>query len=148
MFSRFSSAGPMPGSRRTGQSASTDAASDPSTANPRGLSSPAASLASRRFGAKPIETVRPTSASTCRAKRASTAAGGAPCSACVPDKSTTASSIESGCTSGERCCISMRMARDAAVYFAKSGRMTTASGQALSALNIGMAERQPYIRAT
>ena len=40
------------------------------------------------------------------------------------------------------------MAREAALYLAKSGRITTASGQAFSALNIGMAERQPYMRAT
>jgi hypothetical protein len=36
------------------------------------------------------------------------------------------------------------MVRLAALYLAKSGLMTTASGQALSALNIGMAERTPY----
>ncbi len=39
-------------------------------------------------------------------------------------------------------------AAPAATYLAKSGRITTASGQAFSALNIGMALRTPYIRAT
>ena len=38
--------------------------------------------------------------STSRAKRASTTAGGAPCSASVPARSSTASSIDSGCSSG------------------------------------------------
>ena len=95
------SAGPMPGSSRTGSGASKAAASlAPITAKPRGLSRPAAILASSRFGARPIETVTPTSASTSRAKRASTTAGGAPCSASVPARSSTASSIDSGCTSG------------------------------------------------
>ena len=35
----------------------------------------------------------------------------------------------------------------AAMYLLKSGLMTTASGQAFSALNIGMAEWTPYWRA-
>ena len=41
-----------------------------------------------------------------------------------------------------------RTSRPTAAYFAMSGRITTASGQAWSALNIGMAERTPWIRAT
>ncbi len=53
-----------------------------------------------------METVTPTWCSTARAKRASTTAGGAPCSASVPARSSTASSIDSGCTSGVRSCIS------------------------------------------
>ena len=40
------------------------------------------------------------------------------------------------------------MRRDSTTYFEKSGLMTTASGQAFSALNIGMAEPTPYRRAT
>ena len=82
-----------------------------------------------------------------RAKRASTAAGGAPCSASVPARSSTASSIDSGCTSGVRRSIRARIWRPTAAYLAKSGRMTTASGQAFSALNIGMALRTPWMRA-
>ena len=39
------------------------------------------------------------------------------------------------------------MMRLAALYLAKSGRTITASGQSLRALNIGMAERTPYVRA-
>ena len=34
-----------------------------------------------------------------------------------------------------------------ALYLAKSGLITTASGQAAIALNIGMAERTPFMRA-
>ena len=75
-------------------------------------------------------------------------AGLAPCSASVPRRSSTASSIESGCMSGVSSAMSVRIWRAAAAYFAKSGRITTASGQAFSALNIGQALRTPYIRAT
>ena len=66
----------------------------------------------------------------------------------MPAMSSTASSIESGCISGVRRAMSARTCLAAAEYFAKSGRITTASGQAASALNIGMALRTPYIRAT
>ena len=75
-------------------------------------------------------------------------AGGAPCSASVPARSSTASSIDSGCNSGVSVAIIARICRPTATYLAKSGRITTASGQAFSALNIGMALRTPYIRAT
>ena len=147
--SRRASVGPMPGSRRTGSGASSDAASlAPITAKPRGLSRPAAIFASSRLAARPIDTVTPTVASTSRAKRASTMAGGAPCSASVPARSSTASSIDSGCSSGVSVAIMARICRPTATYLAKSGRITTASGQAFSALNIGMALRTPYIRAT
>ena len=40
------------------------------------------------------------------------------------------------------------LARRRAAYFAMSGGITTACGQAFSALNIGMAERTPKVRAT
>ena len=90
-----------------------------------------------------METVTPSSASTRRAKRFSTTAGGAPCSAAVPDKSSTASSIESGCTSGVSASIKARTWRDTATYFAISGFMITACGQSARALNIGMALRTP-----
>jgi hypothetical protein len=39
------------------------------------------------------------------------------------------------------------MRRDSAAYFAMLGRMITACGQSLMALNIGMAERTPERRA-
>jgi hypothetical protein len=91
--------------------------------------------------------VIPTSRSTARANRASTTAGGAPCNACVPDRSSAASSIDSGCTSGVSLPISARIRRATALYFAKSGRITTASGQAARALNIGIALRTPCSRA-
>ncbi len=56
--------------------------------------------------------------------------------------------MESGCTSGVSRAISARICRAAAVYLAKSGRSTTASGQRASAWNIGMALRTPRSRAT
>ena len=58
-----------------------------------------------------------------------------------------ASSIESGSTKGVNSCISRRTWRPTATYFAMSGLITTASGQAFSALNIGIAERTPDMRA-
>ncbi len=147
--SRRARAGPIPGSSRTGSDASSEAASAaPITAKPRGLLRPAAIFASSRFGAKPIETVIPTSASTSRAKRASTTAGGAACNACVPARSTTASSIDNGCNSGVSRTIMVRICRPTATYLLKSGRITTASGHAFSALNIGIALCTPYMRAT
>ena len=142
--SRFTCAGPMPGSRPTFSGASNAAASAPSTENPRGLPRSAASLASSRLRARPMETVMPSSASTRRAKRSSTTAGGAPCNASVPERSSTASSMESGCTSGVRASIIARTWRETAAYFAISGRITTACGHSLRALNIGMAARTPY----
>ena len=41
-----------------------------------------------------------------------------------------------------------RICRPTATYLLKSGRITTASGQAFNALNMGMALRTPYMRAT
>ena len=142
-------AGPTPGRRPTSSGASSAAASAaPITAKPRGLLRSTAILASSRFGARPIETVTPTLRSTSSAKRASTAAGGAPCSASVPARSSTASSIDSGWTIGVSRSISVRIWREAATYLVKSGRITTASGHAFSALNIGIALRTPDSRAT
>ena len=54
-----------------------------------------------------------------------------------------ASSIESGSTSGVISPIRRRTSRPTAEYFSKFGRTTTASGQAFSAWNIGIAERTP-----
>ncbi len=89
----------------------------------------------------------PISFSTAWAKRASTSAGGRPCSFSVPARSRNASSMESGSTSGVSACIMVRTWRPTRTYFSMSGLMTTASGQASSALNIGMAERTPWMRA-
>ena len=54
-----------------------------------------------------------------------------------------ASSMESGSTSGVSPSIIALTSPLTAVYLFMSGLTTTASGQALSALNIGMAERTP-----
>jgi hypothetical protein len=61
----------------------------------------------------------------------------------VPPRSRKASSIDNGSTSGVSRSISARTARPTSRYLAMSGRITTASGQAASALNIGIAERTP-----
>ena len=54
-----------------------------------------------------------------------------------------ASSMESGSTRGVSACIIVRTSRPTAAYFFMSGLMTTASGHALRALVMGMAERTP-----
>ena len=51
--------------------------------------------------------------------------------------------MDSGSTSGVRSSIRARISRLTATYFCMSGFITTASGQAFSALNMGMAERTP-----
>ena len=55
---------------------------------------------------------------------------------------------DKGSTSGVSRLISARTARPTWRYLSMFGRITTASGQAASALNIAMAERTPYNRAT
>jgi len=50
-------------------------------------------------------------------------------------------------TSGVSACIMARTSRPTRTYFSMSGAITTASGQASSALNIGIAERTPLMRA-
>ena len=145
---RFTIAGPTPGKIPTGSGARTPGASAPKTKNPRGLPRSAASFASSRLPASPIEIVTPTSASTRRDNRFNIIAGGAPCSAAVPDISSTASSIDNGRTSGVSASISRLISRETATYFAIFGRITTACGHNFSALNIGMALRTPYSRAT
>jgi hypothetical protein len=59
----------------------------------------------------------------------------------VPPRSRKASSIDNGSTSGVSRSISARTARPTSRYFAMSDRITTASAQAASALNIGVVER-------
>ena len=54
-----------------------------------------------------------------------------------------ASSIDSGSTSGVRSSIIARTSRPTDAYFFMSGLTTAASGQAFSALNMGIAERTP-----
>ncbi len=78
-----------------------------------------------------------------RIRRASVLAGAAPCSRAVPVRSRNASSIDSGSTAGVMSSMSARISRPTAAYFSMFGRITTASGQAASAWNIGIAERQP-----
>ena len=51
--------------------------------------------------------------------------------------------METGSTSGVSSSISRRTSRPTSRYFSMSGLITTACGQAFSALNIGMAERTP-----
>jgi hypothetical protein len=61
----------------------------------------------------------------------------------VPARSSTASSIDSGCNSGVSSPISARIRLAAATYLGNSGRITTASGHAFNAFHIGMALRTP-----
>lgn len=65
----------------------------------------------------------------------------------MSDRSMNASSMESGSTSGVRSSVIARTSRPMAAYSFMSGLMTTASGQAFRALNMGMAERTPWVRA-
>jgi hypothetical protein len=51
--------------------------------------------------------------------------------------------METGSTSGVSSSMSRRTSRPTALYLSMSGGMTTACGQALRALNIGMAEWMP-----
>ncbi len=95
----------------------------------------------------PTEAVTPISASMRFCRRAIWAAGERPVRRRVPLRSRKASSSESGSTSGVSASIIARIARETSKYRAMRGLMTTASGQSLSALNIGMAERTPSMRA-
>ena len=88
------------------------------------------------------------SPSTLRASVASVAAALLRCRDWVSERSMNASSIESGSTNGLRSCIIARSSLPTAAYVFMPGVTTTASGQAFSALNIGMAERTPHVRAT
>ena len=113
------------------------------TAKPRGLSRSEASLARNLLSLSPIDTVIASVSSTRRASVARSWAGHAPWSAWVPPRSRKASSIDNGSTTGVSRSISARTARPTSLYFAMSGRITTASGQTDSALNIGIAECSP-----
>ena len=140
-------AGPTPGRIPTGFGARKACASDPITENPRGLSRSEATLARNLFAASPIETVTPVSASMRACNFARVTAGGAPCRRSVPDMSIQASSSDRFWISGVNSPAMPRMRLLSARYLAKSGEITTASGQSASALNIGIAERTPLIRA-
>ena len=61
----------------------------------------------------------------------------------MPFRSIQASSSDSVCTSGVSSRTMPKMRSLSGTYLLKSGLMTTASGQAFSALNIGMAEPTP-----
>jgi hypothetical protein len=113
------------------------------TAKPRALSRSEAIFARNLLSLNPIETVMPWAVSTRLASPARSWAGQAACSVSVPPRWRNASSIDKGSTNGVSRRISARTSRPTALYFAMSGRMTTASGQAPKALNIGIAERTP-----
>ncbi len=141
-------AGPTPGRIDTGFVARKALASAaPITEKPRGLSRSDAILARNLLGARPIDTVMPTSRSISPWTRARTKAAGPPCRRSQPLRSSQASSSDRGCTSGVRA-LSLSMIRRLSVrYLVKSGLITVASGHSFSALNIGMAERTPEMRA-
>ena len=142
--SRRWAAAPTPGRSETGLPARNPAASArPMTEKPRGLARSEAIFARNLLGASPIDTVMPTSASTRRANRASVRAGLPWWTRSVPVRSRKASSMETGSTAGVSSSISSRTARPATLYFSMSGLITTASGQAFKALNIGIADRTP-----
>ena len=139
---------PTPQIRPTGfEARKVVASASPITEKPRGFSRSEAILARNLLKERPIETVMPISVSMRLCRRASAKAGGPWCRRSVPAMSMNASSIDNGSTSGVSDCISVRTSRPTRLYFSKSGRITTASGQASSALNMGMAERTPRMRA-
>ena len=70
-----------------------------------------------------------------------------PCTRWVPARSRNASSIDNGSTSGVSACMAWRTSRPTRTYFVMSGRITAACGQSARALNIGIAERTPKVRA-
>jgi len=147
--SRACAAAPMPGTTATGRSASRAAVSArPMIEKPRGFSSSEASFARNLLCDSPTDTVMPISSSTRFAKRTSVVAGLAWCRRSVPERSRKASSIDTGSTSGVSSSIRARTSRPTRRYLSMSGRTTTASGQAFRALNIGIAERTPNVRAT
>ena len=55
--------------------------------------------------------------------------------------------MEMGSTSGVNSSIIVRISRPTRAYLAMSGLMTVASRQSASALNMGIAERTPWVRA-
>ncbi len=141
-------AGPTPGRMPTGLGARKACASAPPiTEKPRGLSRSEAILARNLLADSPMDTVRPVSVSIRACSLASVTAGGALCSRSVPARSIQASSKDRFWISGVSSPAMPRMRLLSARYLVKSGLMTTASGQSFSALNIGIAERTPLMRA-
>ena len=139
---------PTPQIALTGRVARKDRVSaSPIIEKPRGLSRSEASLARNLLWLRPIETEMPISESIRLTKRTRLCAGGPPCRRSVPRKSIKASSIDSGSTSGVRSFIICRTSRPTRPYFSISGGMMMASGQAALALNIGIAECTPWMRA-
>ena len=120
----------------------------PRIVKPRGLSRSDAILARNLLAASPIDTVMPSSRSTCSEKRASDLAGGMPCSRSVPERSMKASSIDTGSTSGVSSRMRARTPLPTSAYLSMRGRTIVACGQSRLASNIGIAERTPKVRAT
>ena len=87
--------------------------------------------------------VSPVSSSIRFCIRAKTSAGKPWLIRSVPERSSQASSSERGCTRGVRVCSRPMIRLLSKVYLLKSGLITTACGQALRALNMGIAERTP-----
>ncbi len=117
------------------------------TKKPRGLSVSDAIFARNLVSLRPMETVMPQVFSTSRAMWASVAAAGRRNKVSVPDNSRNASSRDKGSTSGVAASKIARICAATRLYFAISGLITTACGHSSSALNIGIAERGPYLRA-
>ena len=74
-------------------------------------------------------------------------AGGEPWSFSVPVRSMNASSNDSGSIMGESSDMNFLICLDTLTYISMRGGTTTASGHSFSALNMGMAECTPLIRA-
>ena len=119
----------------------------PMTENPRGFCNSDASFARNLLGASPIETVMPTSRSTRAAMMLRASAAGDASVRQLSVRSRYASSIETGSKTEVAPRKIARISLLTRLYLAMSGGITTASGQASNALNIGIAERTPKRRA-
>jgi hypothetical protein len=133
----FQRLGEAPARRRAGchrprRQEAACASAAPITEKPRGLSRSEAILARNLLAARPTETVMPTSRSISACSRASTRAGGPPCSRSEPDRSSQASSSDSGWTRGVSASSLAMIRALSARYLAKSGLMTTASGHSFA----------------
>ena len=117
------------------------------TVNPSGFSRSLASLARYLFGATPTEAVSPVCVLICRFNSAAIASGG-PIRRSVPVMSRNASSTLSGWTVGEKSSSTSNICRDFSRIRSPGTLTQTACGQRRRARLIGIAERQPYLRAS